>query len=78
MSFLVAEIDEALAQSLNDGYIDDDKVAYRNEDNTKFYVKQQWANDNLEKKQLISSGLELTQSEVDGTMPVVKTKRIYP
>jgi len=77
MSYLVAEIDEALAQSLNEGLSDDNKPAFRNETGTNFYIKQSYAEDNGI-KDVIQFKLELTQAEVDGTMPVVKTKRIYP
>lgn len=78
IDYVVAEITELKALELNDGLIDDDKVAFANEDNTRFFVKQQWADDNLNKSDLINASILLSQSEVDGTLPVVKRLRVYP
>lgn len=81
--YFVAEISLAKAQQLNNNLIDDNKVAFELPSKTgskKYLVKLSFAeeNTNLISEDDIISKMELTQQQVDGTLPVVKTKRIYP
>lgn len=81
--FWVAEISLAKALELNENLIDDDKVAFEvgsNPTERKYIVKLKFAeqNTNLISKGDIISEINLSQEEVDGTLPVVKRLRVYP
>lgn len=75
--FEVAEVSLSTALVLNEGLNDDKKVAFNDSTNTKYFVKKQFAEDNLQPSDIIDFH-ELTQLEVDGTTPVTKLRRIYP
>lgn len=75
--FIVAKITEEDALLLNEGLDDDNKVAFQNADRTEFYIKDP----NEYPTTLPSSKYEiktLTKTEVNGTLPVTKYRRIYP
>lgn len=75
--YTVGQIAEVDALALNEGLDDDNKVAWQNADRTEFYIKDpnEYPTTLPSSKYVIT---EITQSVVDGTLPVVKTKRIYP
>lgn len=82
-NYLVAEISLAKALELNNNLLDDDKVAFELADKTgakKYMVKLIFAeeNTNLISEDEILGKTNLTQQQVDGTLPVVKRLRVYP
>jgi len=78
MSFSVSQITKTKALEVNEGLSDDDKPAFVDQYD-RYIVKSSFAEtSSLIGKDDVLSSFNITQAENDGTMPVVKTKRIYP
>lgn len=62
---------------LNEGLNDDQKVAFQNADGTEFYIKdpETYPTDLPSSKYEIKT---ISQSVVDGTLPIPKPRRLYP
>lgn len=75
--YTVGQIAEVDALALNEGLDDDNKVAFRNADGTEFYIKDpnEYPTTLPSSKYVIT---EITQDVVDGSLPITKTRRIYP
>lgn len=76
-NYIVGIIAESDALALNEGLDDDNKVAFQNEDATEFYIKDpdKYITTLSPTKYVIGN---ISQSVVDGSLPVTKKKRIYP
>lgn len=75
MAYKVGIISEALALEINEGFIDDDKNAFQSADGTEFYAKESYLSNLKEEDFTVAF---LSQTQVDGTLPVVKRLRVYP
>lgn len=68
--------DKSIAELLNTGLDDDSKVAFQNETGDEFYARLDADLSAIDESDYLRS--EITQSVVDGSLPVTKTRRIYP
>lgn len=75
MAYKVGVISEALALEINEGFIDDDKNAFQSADGAEFYAKESYLGNLKEEDFTVAF---LSQTQVDGTLPVVKRLRVYP
>lgn len=77
MNYIVGVIAKTDALALNNGLDDDNKPAFQNASGTEFYIKDpnNYPTSLPSSKYVIKT---ITQGVVDGTLPVVKSKRIYP
>lgn len=76
-TYIVGVISKEDGLLLNRGLDDDSKVAFQNAAGTEFYIK----NPSQHPTSLPPSKYQvktITQSVVDGSLPITKTRRIYP